>query len=122
MTVTATDYREDIARLERRAEAVATTLDPEPPDEDRATELLHEGFGPTVSLYCQARTGGSWERFEQREFERLQATLDRWLDLYARCYGVELDGEYSVRTAAELLVDTHNIRDTAMLLTGVPER
>jgi hypothetical protein len=116
------DYRADIARLERRAEQVAETLDPAPPDEARAAELLRDGVGPTVSIYCQARTGGTLERFDEREFERLERTLDRWLALYARCYGVELDGDYSVRTAAELLVDTHNIRDTAMLLTGVPER
>jgi len=116
------EYHDEIRELQHRADAVAATLDPDPPDERRAIELLHEGVGPTVSIYCQARTGGSWDRFAAAEFERLDATLNRWLDLYGRCYGADLDGEYSVRTAAELLVDTHNIRDTAVVLTGVPER
>ena len=114
-------YRERIRRLDGRARAVAEMLDPDPPDDRRATELLREGVGPTVSIYCEARTGGSPARFDEAEFRRLQATLDRWLALYGRCYGVDLDGSYPVRTAAELLVDTHNIRDVATVLTGVPE-
>jgi len=116
------EYHDEIRRLDRRADDIAASLDPDPPDEQRATELLHEGVGPLVSIYCQARTGGSWDRFEAAEFKQLNETLDQWLALYARCYGVDLDGDYSVRTAAKLLVDTHNIRDTAMVLTGVPER
>ena len=121
-TMTETRYRERIRGLERRADAVADSLDPDPPDEVRATELLREGVGPTVSVYCEARTGESWARFPESEFQRLQSTLDRWLSLYARCYGVELSGTYSVRTAAELLVDTHDVRDVATVLTGVPDR
>jgi len=101
---------------------VEAELDPDPPDEERALELLREGVGPTVSLYCGARTGDSWRRFDEAEFERLQSVLNRWLGLYGACYGVELSGSYSVRTAAELLVDTHNIRDVATVLTGVPDR
>jgi DNA-binding Lrp family transcriptional regulator len=118
----ATTVSERIRRLEARADRVAETLDPEPPDEERALELLREGVGPTVSLYCEVRTGDAWHRFDDREFDRLEATLDRWLALYAACYGVDLDGDYSVRTAAELLVDTQNVRDVATVLTGVPER
>jgi len=34
---------------------------------------------------------------------------------------VELAGTYGIRAAAELLVDTHNVRDVALLLTGVPK-
>lgn len=117
-----TTHRERIRQLERRAERVAAELDPDPPDEERAMELLREGVGPTVAVYCEARTGHSRIRFPDAEFDRLEATLDRWLGLYAACYGVELDGDYSVRTAAELLVDTHNIHDVAAVLTGVPER
>jgi len=117
-----TGYRERIRRLERRANRVAAELDPDPPDEERAVELLREGVGPTVSIYCEARTGHSRIRVPDAEFERLEATLDRWLALYATRYGVDLSGSYSVRTAAELLVDTHNIRDVAAVLTGVPDR
>ena len=117
-----TDYRERIRRLERRADRVAAELDPDPPDEERAMELLREGVGPTVSIYCEARTGDSRIRFPDAEFDRLETALDRWLALYARCYGVDLEGSYSVRTAAELLVDTHNVHDVAAVLTGVPDR
>lgn len=115
-------YRERLSRLERRAETVTRELDPDPPDEARALELLREGVGPTVSIYCSARTGEPVTRFEPDEFERLQATFDQWLSLYGACYGVSLDGTYSIRTAAQLLVDTHDIHDVATVLTGVPER
>jgi len=117
-----TAISERIRQLDRRAEQVADDFDPDPPDESRANELLRTGVGPTVALYCQARTGDSWHRFDDEEFERLEATLDRWLALYGACYGVALDGSYPVRTAAELLVDTHDIADVATVLTGVPER
>lgn len=120
--MTAPGYEERIRRLSRRAESAAEELDPDPPDEERAAELLREGVGPTVSLYCEARTGDSWARFDERAFSELQATLDRWLALYAACYGVELSGSHSIRTAAELLVDTHDVRDVAAVLTGVPDR
>ncbi|WP_254271475.1 hypothetical protein [Haloarcula marina] len=111
-----------IRALERRAEAAAEGFDPTPPDEARALELLREGVGPTVAVYCEARTGDAWVRFGQQEFDRLERTFNRWLEMYAACYGVALDGDYSIRTAAELLVDTHDIRDVATVLTGVPER
>ncbi|NHX38979.1 MULTISPECIES: hypothetical protein [Haloarcula] len=115
-------YDDRLQVLSRRAEQTRESLDPDPPDEERAMELLRNGFGPTVALYCEARTGGSWVRFSGAEFERLERIMNDWLDCYAACYGVELAGTYSVRAAAELLVDTHNARDVAVLLTGVPEQ
>ncbi|WP_049942943.1 hypothetical protein [Haloarcula amylolytica] len=115
-------YDDRIRALSRRAEEAHESLDPDPPDEERAMEIVREGFGPTVALYCEARTGGSWVRFSEAEFERLERTMNDWLDCYATCYGVELAGTYSIRAAAELLVDTHNARDVAVLLTGVPEQ
>ncbi|MBX0323585.1 hypothetical protein EGH21_11150 [Halomicroarcula sp. F13] len=115
-------YRDRVRALERRADEAAADFDPDPPDEERAMALLREGVGPTVSLYCEARTGGQWVRFDEATFDRLEATLNQWLGLYAACYGVDLDGTYSVRTAAELLVDTHDVRDVATVLTGVPDR
>ncbi|MDS0222263.1 hypothetical protein NDI54_12975 [Haloarcula sp. S1AR25-5A] len=115
-------YRDRIQSLSRRAEQARESLDPDPPDEERAMEILREGFGPTVALYCEGRTGESWVRFSDAEFERLEGAMNDWLDCYGACYGVALDGTYSIRAAAELLVDTHNARDVAALLTGVPER
>ena len=116
-----TPYGDRIAKLEGRAERVADGFDPDPPAEERAMSVLREGVGPTVAIYCEARTGESWVRFSEAEFDRLEAALNRWLSLYAACYGVELIGSYSIRTAAELLVDTHDIRDVAIELTGVPD-
>ena len=111
-----------IRQLDRRAERAADEFDPDPPDEARAEELLRQGVGPTIACYCEARTGDAWHRFDEAEFERLEGTLDRWLALYGACYGVDLDGTYPVRTAAELLVDTRDICDVAAVLTGVPDR
>jgi len=116
-----TPYATRIERLERRAAAVADGFDPDPPAQQRALSILRDGVGPTVAVYCEARTGESWARFSAAEFDRLEATLNRWLSLYAACYGVDLSGSYSVRTAAELLVDTHDVRDVAVALTGIPD-
>ncbi|WP_135303146.1 hypothetical protein [Haloarcula amylovorans] len=114
-------YDERIRALAREAEETAESLDPDPPDDARAMDLVREGVGPTVALYCEARTGGTWVRFDDETFGRLETALNRWLDCYAACYGVSLDGSYSVRTAAELLVDTHDAAAVATTLTGVPE-
>jgi len=115
-------YHDRIRTLSRRAEQARESLDPDPPDEERAMEILRKGFGPTVALYCETRTGGSLVRFSDTEFERLERAMNNWLDCYGACYGVALDGTYSIRAAAELLVDTHNAHDVAAVLTGVPEQ
>jgi len=115
-------YDDRIEELARRAETVADGFDPDPPAHQRALSIVSDGVGPTVAVYCEARTGESWVRFSQPEFDRLEATLNRWLSLYGACYGVELSGGYSIRTAAELLVDTHDAQAVAAALTGVPEQ
>jgi len=48
--------------------------------------------------------------------------VNTWLELYARCYGVSAEVDYTVREAAELLIETHDLTDVAQLLTAVPER
>ncbi|MFB6075127.1 MAG: hypothetical protein ABEJ89_08950 [Haloarculaceae archaeon] len=112
-------------RIDDLAEAASderATLDPDPPDDDRATEIARDGVGPTVALYCEARTGGKMIAFDEREFDRLQAALNDWLWCYAACYGVEFDRDATIREAAELLIDTRDARDVATVLTGVPGR
>lgn len=105
----------DEARCAREAfEPLAT------PDEERAMEYLQTGVGPTVGLYIEARTADEPVRFSPDEMALLERAMNDWLALYARCYGVALDPEFTVREAAELLIDTHNITDTAQLLTKVP--
>jgi hypothetical protein len=122
MPETDSAYGDRIERLAQRASATRADLDEDPPDDDRAMALLREGLGPTVALYCEARTGGTMVRFSEREFELLEDALNEWLVLYAACYGVDIQAEFTIREAAELLVETHNIRDVAQLLTDVPER
>jgi len=116
------EYASRIDDLARRAREARESFDPpaDPPDEERAMGYLREGFGPTVSVYLEARTGGELTRFEEGEFETLQRAMNDWLALYTRCYGVRSDPSYTVRTAAELVVDTHDVRDTAAVLTHVP--
>lgn len=115
-------YAERIDRLAARAERDRRAFEPpaEPPDEDRAMGYLREGVGPAVALYLEARTGGEPVRFDAAEFDALEGAMNDWLSLYAACYGVDLDAEFTVREAAELMVDTHDVADVAYLLTKVP--
>ncbi|WP_436934884.1 hypothetical protein [Halovenus marina] len=94
----------------------------DPPAETKAMSYLREGAGPAVSLYVEARTGGLMVHFPPDEYNALENAMNDWLELYAACYGVDIDAAFTVREAAELLVDTHNIKDVAQILTGVPER
>ena len=109
-----------VLELEQRArEERAAFKPPDDPDE-RALSYLREGLWPVLERYIEVRSND--ERLSQREYDALERALNAWLELYARCYGVEIDAEFAVRKAAELFVDTHNIRDTAQLLTHVPSR
>jgi hypothetical protein len=107
------EYRRERDRFEQPAD---------PPDEGRAMEFLREGLGPAVMVYLDARTNNWGVAFSQQEFDDLQETMNGYLELYAACYGVEMDADFTVRKAAELLIETHNIRDTAVMLTQVPAR
>ncbi|WP_232687280.1 hypothetical protein [Halobacterium zhouii] len=94
----------------------------EPPDEEQAKRYLVEGVGPAVSVYVEGRTGGSNAAFSDVELSLLERAMNDWLTLYTRCYGVELDADFSIREAATALLDTRNVVDTAQVLTRVPER
>ncbi|AQL41420.1 hypothetical protein BV210_01240 [Halorientalis sp. IM1011] len=106
-------YRRDREAFERPAD---------PPAEESAMDFCREGLGPTVMIYVDARANDWGVEFSEREFDLLHEALNGYLSLYAACYGVETDPDTTVRAAAELLLDTHNIRDVAAVLTGVPER
>ena len=118
-----TDVSEHVAELSDRARRDRAAFEPpaDPPDEAAALEYLTDGVGDVVAMYIDARTGEK-VRFVDTEFALLERAMNDWLELYAACYGTELEGAYSVREAAELVVDTHSIRETAVLLTQVPER
>jgi len=107
---------------EATADCAAFEEPTDPPDEERAMGYLREGAGPAVSLYVEARTGGNMVHFPPDEYHALEGAMNDYLELYAACYGVDVTADYVLREAAELLIDTHNIRDVAQILTGVPER
>lgn len=111
-----------IEELRRQAERDVAAFDPpaDPPDEDRALEYLRSGAGQAIALYAHLRTGGRLYAFSQSEFRALEAAMNTWLDLYAACYGVDIDSDVSLRTAAEAFVDTEDIADVARVITGVP--
>lgn len=117
-------YWPRIRELAAEAAAERRAFDPPaaPPDEERALSYLTEGAGRVVAVYVEARTHDEGVAFSEAEHALLHRALNDWFDLYARCYGVELDADFTLRETAELVVRTHDIRDTAQLLTRVPPR
>ncbi|WP_170864772.1 hypothetical protein [Halogranum amylolyticum] len=90
--------------------------------DERALRCARDGVGPVVALYVEAHSAAWDVEFSGEELRLLHRALNDWLSLYARCYGVDLDAAFSIREAAELLLKTHDICDTAQLLTCVPPR
>ncbi|GEM_PF-929167 len=87
--------------------------------EEAALVAARDGLGPVVALYVEARTADEWVWFSETEMDRLHAATSDWLAVYARCHGVDVDPDVTVREAAEMLLDTHDITDVAALLTGI---
>lgn len=120
MSAKGKDRHERIEALADRAREERAAFDPPEEPDERALSYLREGFWPVLEVYIEARSNG--QRLSRREHDALEDALNEWLELYALCYGVGIDAEFSVREAAELFVETHNVRDTAQLLTYVPRR
>ncbi len=124
--MTVSRYGSRIAALERRAErdrtAVERAIDGTATAPDAAESYLRDGAGQAIWLYVEARTGGRLVPFSPFELTALERAMNCWLECYTRCYGVELEAEFTVREAAELLVQTRNVDDVGQLLTGVPSR
>ncbi|SFG38748.1 hypothetical protein SAMN04488063_1884 [Halopelagius inordinatus] len=117
-------YAERIRELAAEARRKREAFDAPEGDErvERAAECARDGVGPVLSVYVEARTAAADVAFSAAEHRLLRRALNDWLTLYARCHGVELDADFAVRAAAELLVETHDVHDTVQLLTRVPER
>ncbi|WP_265112172.1 hypothetical protein [Halosolutus halophilus] len=115
-------YGSRIAALARQAERDRAAVDPYTATADDAIEYLREGAGQAIWLYVEARTGGRMVPFAEAELAALEDAMNSWLECYTRCHGVALDAEFTVREAAEILLETRNVVDTAQLLTCVPER
>jgi hypothetical protein len=116
-------FADRIAELSERARRDRESFEPppDPPDDDRALEYLVDGAGDALALYVEARTDGM-VRFDDAEFALLERAFNDYLELYAACYGADLAATFTLREAAELLFDTHSIRETALLLTRIPDR
>lgn len=115
-----TDARRRIETLATRARADRAAFDPpaDPPDEERALAYLRDGAGEAVGLYVEARVDG-FVHVPPEAYDDLEDAMNTWLELYAACHGVDIDADFTVRTAAELLLETHDITDTAAMLTRV---
>jgi len=111
-----------IEALAERAERDRAAFVPptDPPDAERAARYLQEGVAPAIAVYVEGRTG-EWVRFDPDAFARLERAMNAWLECYAGCYGVDLDASFTLRTAAEALLDTHDVHDVARVLTKVPD-
>lgn len=116
-----TEHRDRIAALADRARRDRESFDPpaDPPDKERALSYLRDGVGDVVAVYVEGRTG-EFARFDELEMAGLERALNDWLALYARCYGREMETDFTVREVAEMVVKTHNIHDTVQLLTHIP--
>lgn len=113
-------YGSRILALARRAErdrrrSESETNDAVPDPEQR---YLREGAGQAIWLYVEGRTGGRFIQFSPAAYDALEGAMNDWLGCYARAKGVELDASFTLRTAAELLLETRNVHDVGDLLVG----
>jgi hypothetical protein len=117
-------YGPRVRRQAARARAAREAFVPpaDPPERERALAYLREGLGPTVSIYLEGRTGGRLAPFDAEEYARLERAVNDWLALYVRCHGEHPTGDVTLRAAAKLLVETHDLPATARVLTRVPSR
>lgn len=120
-------YGPRIAALARRAERDREAFDRarregDALDPSDAARYLREGAGEAIWLYVEGRTGGRTAPFSPAELDALEGAMNDWFECYAGCHGVDLEAEFTVRTAAELLLETRNVHDVGQLLTGVPRR
>ena len=113
-------YGPRISALERRADRDQERFGRESPSPAEAEKrYLREGAGQAIWLYVEGRTGGRLVPFSEAEYGALEDAMNTWLELYARTHGVDLEAAFTLREAAELLLETRNIHDVAELLTGV---
>ncbi|MFB6155216.1 MAG: hypothetical protein ABEJ22_04920 [Haloferacaceae archaeon] len=117
-------YYDRLREHASRADEARESFDPpaDPPADEEGMDYLRNGLGPLVVLYVEARTASRDVEFSAEEHRLFHRALNDWLALWTACHGVETDPDFTIRKAAELLIETHNVRDVAQLLTHVPER
>ena len=89
---------------------------------ENGNEYLKNGVGPAVLLYIGARSKHGITPITPEQFQNIENNMNGWLELYARCHGEEIEASFSLREAAVLFIETHNIFDVAQILTRIPER
>lgn len=110
-----------VERVTQGSEAAREAVEPaETTDPDAALDALRDGLWPVLSVYIDARRTNV--RLTPAEQAALDEALNDWLAVYAAHYGYVVDPDVPVREAAEAFLDTHNIQQTAAVLTGVPKR
>ncbi len=116
-------HAERVERVAARAERDRAEFDEPvaPPNEDRALAYCRDGLGPVVAVYVEAHAGEGWTAFSADELAALHEATNAYLELYAACHGVTVNPRTTVREAAEVLLDTHDVVAVARTLTGVPE-
>lgn len=115
-------YGPRIAALARRADRDRAAFDPETAASEDGRTYLRNGAGPAIWLYLEAHTGGRTVQFSESELTALRNAMNAWLECYTRCHDVELEAAFTVREAAEVLLETRNVFETVQLLTHVPQR
>lgn len=114
--------RSEIDALAARAAADRADFDQDRCDHEQAMAFLREGAGQAIWIYIDGRTGDRLTPFSEADVRTLERAMNTWFELWARCEGVEVEANFSIRSAAEVLLETHNIRETASLLTTIPIR
>ncbi|MFB6137824.1 MAG: hypothetical protein ABEJ42_05710, partial [Halobacteriaceae archaeon] len=110
-----------VADLAARARVDRAAFDPpaSPPAPERALAYLRDGAGQAILVYVDAHVEGH-DRFAPAEYDALERAMNDWLALYSRCHGEAIEPDATLRTAAELLLETRDLRDVARTLTHVP--
>lgn len=115
------DLAERVTAVTEEAAAARERVDAADEDDPAAAlDAVRDGLWPVLRVYIDARRTGV--RLDPDEQAALDTAVDDWLAVYAAHHGYRVDPNVPVREAAEAFLDTHNIRDTAAVLTGVPER
>lgn len=109
------------AREIRESTAVGDTAGGDAGDAIDLTPLAaaRDGLGPVLAVYVEARAGDEPIRFSQTELDLLHRATNDWLVVYGRLRGVDVDPDATIREAAELLLDTHDVVDVAAQLVGL---
>lgn len=86
-----------------------------------AMECLMKGFGPSIAIYIEARLKGNLIPITPEQFLKLESIMNGWLELYTEYLGEKVEANFSIREAAVLFLETHDIQDVAEILTRVPK-